>query len=100
MIQLQEALQVQEGIWIDQEWIRRAGLGDSVRITVESGEIRIVSDISPRPKALVDKPRTWELCGTLMVAEPQVDYVISSHESGRQITNYAEHVDEVLYRGQ
>ncbi len=38
----QKNLEVQEGIWIDKQWIRDAGLGSHLQITVKSGEIRIV----------------------------------------------------------
>ena len=35
-------LKVQQGVWIDEEWIREAGLGDRLRIVVQGGEIRIL----------------------------------------------------------
>lgn len=50
-------------------------------------------------KLLPTETRTWELCGTLEVAEPKPEYVVGRDEQGRPITNYAEHVDDVLYRG-
>jgi metal-responsive CopG/Arc/MetJ family transcriptional regulator len=43
--------------------------------------------------------RTWELCGTLAVAEPDPEYIVDLNETETPITNYAEHVDDVLYKG-
>jgi metal-responsive CopG/Arc/MetJ family transcriptional regulator len=42
------------------------------------------------------RTRTWELCGSLAVAEPEPEYVVGSDETGAPITNYAEHIDDVL----
>jgi len=47
----------------------------------------------------ITQTRTWELCGTLKVAEPDPEYVVRHDEQGNVITNYAEHVDDLLYRG-
>jgi metal-responsive CopG/Arc/MetJ family transcriptional regulator len=42
--------------------------------------------------------RTWELCGAFTVAEPEPQYIVGSDEAGSPITNYVEHVDDVLYK--
>ena len=34
-------LEVKEGIWIEEQWIRDAGLGRRLRVSVKLGEIRI-----------------------------------------------------------
>ncbi len=47
----------------------------------------------------LSKTRTWELCGAFTVAEPEAEYVVGSDETGSPTTNYAEHVDDVLYMG-
>ena len=39
----QQVLEVQQGIWIDERWIRNAGLGTRLRVVVQSGEIRILA---------------------------------------------------------
>ena len=39
----QQVLEVQQGIWIDQRWIRNAELGTRVRVVVQPGEIRILA---------------------------------------------------------
>jgi len=43
--------------------------------------------------------RTWQLCGALAVSEPDPEYVVGRDAQGQEMTNYAEHVDDVLYRG-
>lgn len=37
----QQVLKVQQGIWIDEQWIRNAGLSTHLRVLVQPGEIRI-----------------------------------------------------------
>ena len=37
-----EILNVEEGIWIREEWIREAGLGHRLRVIVRPGEIHLV----------------------------------------------------------
>jgi predicted DNA-binding antitoxin AbrB/MazE fold protein len=45
----------------------------------------------------ITKTTTWQLCGMLEIAEPDPEYVVGRDEQGNPITNYAEHVDDVLY---
>ena len=45
----------------------------------------------------ITQTRTWQLCGTLEVSEPEPEYVSGQDEQGQVITNYTEHVDDVLY---
>lgn len=37
-----QVLEVQQGIWIDEQWIHNAGLGIRVQVVVQPGEIRIL----------------------------------------------------------
>lgn len=37
----QQILEVQQGIWIDASWLKKAGNGSSIEIVIELGEIRI-----------------------------------------------------------
>lgn len=48
----------------------------------------------------ITQTQTWELCGALTVAETEPEYVVAHDETGEAVTNYAEHVDDVLYRDQ
>jgi len=36
-----QTLEVQQGIWIDEQWLKSAELGSHLQVTVQSGEIRI-----------------------------------------------------------
>jgi len=47
----------------------------------------------------IRQTRTWQLCGALEVSEPDPEYVVGCDEQGREITNYAENADALLYRG-
>jgi len=46
----------------------------------------------------ITQTQTWQLCGTLEITKPDPEYVVGRNEQGQVITNYAEHVDDVLYR--
>jgi hypothetical protein len=39
----QQVLAVQEGLWIDKDWLDKAGLGSRLQILIEDGEIRIMA---------------------------------------------------------
>ncbi|HEY9701401.1 MAG TPA: hypothetical protein V6C58_03090 [Allocoleopsis sp.] len=39
------------------------------------------------------KTRTWELCGTFTVANPEQNYIVGQDEQGNIITNYGEKID-------
>jgi len=43
--------------------------------------------------------RTWQLCGAFSIAEPEPEYLVDSGETESPTTNYAEHIDDVLYKG-
>jgi hypothetical protein len=47
----------------------------------------------------ITQTRTWQLCGTLEVAEPDPEYVVRHDEQGAVVTDYAERVDDLLYGG-
>jgi hypothetical protein len=40
--------------------------------------------------------QTWELCGSLEISHPGAQYIVGQNEQRQAVTNYAEHVDEVL----
>lgn len=44
------------------------------------------------------KTHTWELCGAFTIAEPETEYIVDSDDSNTLTTNYAEHVDDILYQ--
>jgi metal-responsive CopG/Arc/MetJ family transcriptional regulator len=44
----------------------------------------------------ITQTRTWKLAGTLAVKEPDPVYTVSAGK--KAVTNYAEHIDDVLYK--
>jgi len=38
-----QTLEVQQGVWINEQWLQSAGLGSRLQVTVQSGEIRIAT---------------------------------------------------------
>jgi predicted DNA-binding antitoxin AbrB/MazE fold protein len=60
-------------------------------------QLYVVADKSKLPPDEFDitKTSTWQLL--LEIAEPDPEYVVGRDEQGNPITNYAEHVDDVLY---
>ncbi|MEA5616251.1 hypothetical protein VB711_00135 [Cronbergia sp. UHCC 0137] len=42
------------------------------------------------------KTKTWELCGSLEIPNPEPEFTTKLQDS-KLSTNYAEHIDEVLY---
>jgi hypothetical protein len=44
----------------------------------------------------ITQTRTWQLCGALEVSEPAPEYIVGRDAQGHEITNYAEHADELL----
>jgi hypothetical protein len=47
----------------------------------------------------ITRTRTWQLRGALEVAEPDPEYIVGRDAQGNEVTNYAEHADDLLYRG-
>lgn len=78
-----EMLEVQHGLWIDEQLIRDAGLGGRLRILVQPGEIRILpnEESASKPSA-----RGWEIFRSL-----------GDDASAGNLTNAAEDHDNYLY---
>ena len=45
----------------------------------------------------IRQTRTWDLCGALEIAGPDPAYLAEANDEDKPVTNYAEHVDDVLY---
>ena len=53
-----QLLDVQQGIWIDKQWLQQAGLDGHLQIVVQQGEIRILA--APEEVKQLDSPEeTW-----------------------------------------
>jgi hypothetical protein len=53
--------------------------------------------VSAQPPVDLTQTQTWKLCGQLQVSSPAVEFIVGQDEQGQPLTNYAEHIDEVLY---
>jgi hypothetical protein len=45
----------------------------------------------------ITKTRTWELCGSLEIAQSEPKYIIGQDNQSQVVTNYAENIDKILY---
>jgi hypothetical protein len=45
----------------------------------------------------ITKTRTWELCGSLEIVQPEPKSLIGQDNRGQVVTNYAENIDEIIY---
>ena len=54
-----EVLEVQRGIWINERWVRDAGLGTRLQVVVQPGEIRILPMPNETEKEV--SARGWEV---------------------------------------
>ncbi len=59
-----KVVQVQQGIWIDEQWIQIAGLGTHLRIIVQPGEIRILS-LSAKAEEKQTSEKGWDVFRSL-----------------------------------
>ncbi len=59
-----QTLEVQQGLWIAEQWLQSAGLGHHVQVLVERGEIRIIAAI-PEAEATNDSEEGWNVFRTL-----------------------------------
>jgi len=59
----QKVLEVQQGIWIDEQWIRNAGLGIRLQVIVQPGEIRILPVMDEVERR--ESPTGWEVFRSL-----------------------------------
>lgn len=59
----QAVLEIRQGIWIDERWLRDAGLGTRLQVVVRPGEIRILP--VPAEAERQESPNGWEVFRSL-----------------------------------
>lgn len=59
-----QTLEVQQGLWIAEQWLQSAGLGHHVQVLVERGEIRIVA-AAPDAETAKASDEGWDVFRTL-----------------------------------
>ncbi len=60
----QEVIEVRQGIWIDERWLRDAGLGTCLRVMVQPGEIRVLA-MPPQVEGEEPSPEGWNVLRSL-----------------------------------
>ena len=63
-MQEKQILNVSQGIWIDERWLHKTGLGAQVEIEMKTGEIRIQAASKTTKKAKPSK-KGWKTFNTL-----------------------------------
>ena len=67
-----QILKVERGVWISEEWLQEAGLGERIQVTIQPREIRI-RGLTPETMTGQELPseRGWQILRALGVdAEP------------------------------
>lgn len=80
-----QTLEVQQGIWIDEQWLKYAGLGAHLQVTVQSGEIRIASAPSKNSQP-ISSATAWSIFRAL-----------GKHAQVGKLSNAAVEHDRYLY---
>lgn len=79
----QQPVEVQQGIWIDARWIRRAGLGSRVKVAVRPGEIRISA--APDEVVRASQAEGWEVLRALGQDAPEGRLAEAAREHDRYL---------------
>jgi len=85
-MQDKEVIDVRHGIWIEEQWLRRAGLGTRLQVVVGSGQIRILS-LPEEAEQQKISDQGWEIFQSL-----------GSDAQPGQLQNAAQKHDRYLYR--
>jgi len=58
--------------------------------------IQALEEYLRKEESNITKTKTWKLCGSLEIANPESEYMIND-KNGEIVTNYAENIDKTLY---
>jgi hypothetical protein len=59
-MQTTHVLETRQGVWIDEQWLKEAGLGSRVQVITRSGEIRI-QDASETNSSVQRSSNGWNI---------------------------------------
>jgi hypothetical protein len=98
---IEKVLEVQQGIWVDEQWLRHAGLGTRLQIVVHPGEIRILTaptqtenpDVMPTPAENLFKQ---ELLRTGLLKEITSPYLLSSEQDRVPLSIQGKPLSEII----
>ena len=54
-----QTLEIRQGLWIDEQWLKEAGLGPHVQVIMQSGEIRI-QQVAEHERSTRISSRGWD----------------------------------------
>ena len=67
--------------------------------TLEEAVVAAIEQyFAPQPPYNLFQSQTWQLCGSLEITDPLPPQVTEQQHPTQPTTNYAAHVDDVLYR--
>ena len=64
--------------------------------TIEFLLLKALEDYLQKESFDIRQTKTWELCGSLEVPNPDPEFIVENFKSELS-TNYSERIDEVLY---
>jgi hypothetical protein len=64
--------------------------------TIECLLLKALEDYLQKESFDIRQTKTWELCGSLVVPNPEPKFIVENGNSELS-TNYSERIDEVLY---
>ena len=64
--------------------------------SIESILLKALEDYLAKESLDITKTKTWELCGSLEIPNPEPEFIVSE-KNAELSTNYAEKIDQVLY---
>jgi hypothetical protein len=63
--------------------------------SVQTVLLKALEEYLAKQQSNITKTQTWELCGSLEIPLPESQFI--NNQSSELSTNYAEHIDEILY---
>jgi hypothetical protein len=84
-------------IWVDTQLLEKLTKNSPDFWSWRKGVFRFFVEKNDTDRVSIDS-LTWQLCGKYEAAQSQLEYVVGQNAGGSLQTNYAEHVDDVLYR--
>lgn len=75
-----QIVELEQGLWIQQNWLKQAGLDDKVQIVIQQGEIRILAAITSLNQ---NQEKGWDVFLSLEKDAPkgQVADISTNHDN-------------------
>ncbi|MCM0593682.1 MAG: hypothetical protein HEQ35_02610 [Gloeotrichia echinulata IR180] len=69
---------------------------DITKESIQDIFLQALENYLEKEKPNITQTKTWELCGSLEIPHPEPRFIVED-EQARTSTNYAEHIDKILY---